>query len=159
MPGYIKKTLKLFQHTSKQKQNAPYPTTAIKYGAKQQYAQQESTAPPLNKKGKKVIQQVCGKLLFLGRAVDITLLCPISAIAAQSSKPTEHTLRYPIQFLDYIATQEEEFLTFNASDMKLAVHTNPKQEAGQGDTSSCPATQPYHQTMALYSTLRTLSDM
>ena len=98
--------------------------TAIRYRAKQQYAQQESTAPPLEKKGKKFIQQVCGKFLFLGRAVYCTLLCPISAIAAQSSKPTKDTLKYTTQFLDYIATQEEAILTFSASDMKLAVHSN-----------------------------------
>ena len=77
--------------------------TAIKYGAKQQYTQQESTAPPLDKKGKKFIQQVCGKFLFFGRAVDSTLLCPISVIAAQLSKPTKDTLKYTTQFLDYVA--------------------------------------------------------
>jgi hypothetical protein len=65
-------------------------TITIKYGAKKQYAAQESTAPPLDAKGKKFIQQVCGKFLFLGRAVDSTLslLCPISAIALQSAHPT-----------------------------------------------------------------------
>ena len=82
MLGYVAKLLKLFQHKLSKRQNAPYPMTAIKYGAKQQYASQESTAPPLKEKGKKLIQQVCGKFLFLGRAVDSTLLCPISAIAA-----------------------------------------------------------------------------
>ena len=82
------------------------------------------TAPPLNEKGKKFTQQVCGKFLFLGRAVDSTLLCPISVIAAQSSTPTEDTMKYTMQFLDYVATQEEAILTFNASDMKLAVHSN-----------------------------------
>ena len=102
----------------------PYPMTAIKYGAKQQYAKQESTAPPLDEKGKKFIQQVCGKFLFLGRAVDSTLLCPISAIAAQSSKPTEDTMKYTTQFLDYVSTQEEAVLTFSASDMQLAVHSD-----------------------------------
>jgi len=118
----VKKALKLFQHTLNKKQNAPYPITTIKYGAKQQYAQQELTDSPLDKKGKKFIKQVCRKFLFLGRAVDSTLLCPISAIAAQSSAPTKDTLKYTFQFLDYVATQEEAVLTFNTSEMKLAVH-------------------------------------
>ena len=61
MSGYIKK------HIAQTKKNAPYLTAMIKYGAKKQYSQQESTAPPLNKTGKKFIQQVCGKFLFLGR--------------------------------------------------------------------------------------------
>ena len=124
MPGYTKKALKLFQHNAYKKQNMPYPMTAIKYGAKQQYAQQESTAPPLDENGKKFIQQVCGKFLSLGQAVNSTLLCPISAIAAQLSKPTKDTMNYTTQFLDYVATQEEAILIFSASGMKLAVHSD-----------------------------------
>jgi hypothetical protein len=124
MPGYVAKALKLFQHKLSKRQNAPYPMTAIKNGTKQQYATQESTAPPLDKKGKKFIQQVCGKFLFLSRAVNSTLLCPISAIAAQLAMSTEDTMKYTMQFLDYVATQEEAILTFNASNMKLKVHSN-----------------------------------
>ena len=58
MPWYVPKALKLFQHKLSKRQNAPYPTTAIKYGAKQQYATQELTAPPLDEKGNKFIQLV-----------------------------------------------------------------------------------------------------
>ena len=118
------KSAKVISIKRSKKTNAPYPITTVKYGAKQQYAQQESTAPLLDKKGKKFIQQVCGTFLLLGRAVNGTLLCPISAIAAQSTKPTKDTMQYTMQFLDYIATQEEAVLTFKASDMKLAVHSN-----------------------------------
>ena len=67
---------------------------------------------------------MCGKFLFLGLAVDITLLCTISGIDSQSETPTEETIRQTQQFLDYIATQEEAFLTINASDMKLTAHSN-----------------------------------
>lgn len=70
------------------------------------------------------MQQVCGKLLFLGRAVDSTLLCPISAIAAQASTPTTDTLEQTIQLLDYLASQEEAVLTYRASDMQLAAHSD-----------------------------------
>jgi hypothetical protein len=124
MPGYVKKALKQFNHVLQKKQNQPYPSAPIKYGAKKQYATQHSTAPLLDKKDKKFIQQVCGKFLFLGRAVDSTLLCPISAIASQAAKPTEDTMKQTKQLLDYIATQEEAVLTFNASDMKLAAHSD-----------------------------------
>ena len=64
------------------------------------------------------------KILFWGRAVDSTLLCPISAIALQAAKPTEDTMEQTLQLLDYIATQEEAVLTNSASDMKLAVHSD-----------------------------------
>ena len=85
---------------------------------------QESTAPLLDKKGKKFIQQVCGKLLFLGRAVNSTLLCPISAIASQSAKPTQDTMNHTLQLLDYLATQEVSVITYHASDMILAAHSD-----------------------------------
>jgi hypothetical protein len=124
MPGYVAKALKQFKHKLKSKQDSPYPCATIKYGAKKQYAPQESTAPLLDAKGKKFIQQVCGKFLYLGRAVDSTLLCPISAIASQSAHPTEDTLRHTMQFLDYVASQEEAILTYNASNMILAVHSD-----------------------------------
>eukprot|EP00804_Cyclotella_cryptica_P008936 CCRYP_012042-RA/>CCRYP_012042-RA protein AED:0.44 eAED:0.44 QI:0/-1/0/1/-1/1/1/0/183 len=103
MPGYVKKALSQFQHPKPQTpQHAPFPATPINYGAHQQYAKAPSTATLLDPKGKKFIQQVCGKFLFLGRAVDPTLLCPISAIASQSSKPTVKTLKQTKQLLDYI---------------------------------------------------------
>eukprot|EP00804_Cyclotella_cryptica_P000404 CCRYP_008712-RA/>CCRYP_008712-RA protein AED:0.44 eAED:0.44 QI:0/-1/0/1/-1/0/1/0/92 len=85
MPGYVTKALKLFQHQKPSTlQHSTFPVTPICYSAKQQYAQQASTTPPLDKHNKKFVQPVCGKFLFLGQAVDPTLLCPISAIGSQS---------------------------------------------------------------------------
>jgi hypothetical protein len=124
MPGYLKKALKLFQHQLKCTQDAPYPSVPIRYGAKQQYATQESMAPPLDANSKKFIQKVCSKFLFLGRAIDSMILCPVSAIAAQSSQPTEETMLHTQQLLDYLASQEEAVLTYNASDMILAIHSD-----------------------------------
>ena len=125
MPGYVQKALKQFQHVWKGKtQDSPFQSEPIRYGAKKQYAKNTSTSPKLNKKGKKFIQQVCGKFLFLGRAVDSTLLCPISAIASQAAEPTEETLRQAMQLLDYLASQEEAVLTYKASEMILAVHSD-----------------------------------
>ena len=124
MPGYTKKALKQFKHERRKLQHQPYPSAIIKYGAKTQYATAQSTLPQLDKHGKKFIQQVCGKFLFLGRAVESTLLCPISAIASQAAKPTKDTMKQTLQLLDYIATQEEAVLTYSTSDMKLVVHSD-----------------------------------
>eukprot|EP00956_Cyclotella_meneghiniana_P024798 scaffold50421_cov81-Cyclotella_meneghiniana.AAC.3 len=124
MPDYVKRALKQFQHKLRKRQNQPFPHTPIEYGAKHQYAKEKSKSPKLDAKGKKFIQQVCGKFLFLGRAVDSTLLAPISAIASQSAEPTEETMEHVKQFLDYLATQEEAILTYSASDMVLAVHSD-----------------------------------
>ncbi len=85
---------------------------------------QESNAPLLDDKAKQFIQQVCGKFSFLGRAVDSTLLCLISAIASQPSKPTKDMMQQTLQLLDYLAMQEDAVLSYHASDMVLAVHSN-----------------------------------
>jgi hypothetical protein len=82
MSGYIKLVLNQFKHKQRTKQHQQYSSAIIEYGAKTQYATPKSTSPLLDKHGKKFIQQVCGKFLFLGRVVDSTLLCPISAIAS-----------------------------------------------------------------------------
>ena len=124
MPNYVKKALKLFEHKRRKIQQAPYQCAPVIYGAKVQYAKQDTKSPTVDAKTKKFIQQVCGKFLFLGRAVDSTLLCPISAIASQSSTPTEETLEQTHHLLDYLATQEEAVLTYNASEMVLAVHSD-----------------------------------
>ncbi len=84
---------------------------------------QESKAPLLDNKAKQFIQQVCGMFLFLGRAVNSILLCPISVIASQSSKPTEDAMQQALQLLDYLATQEDTLLSY-ASNMVLEVHSN-----------------------------------
>ena len=55
MPGYVIKALKQFGHTLQKKQDQPYPSVPINYGAKKQYATQQSTAPLLDKNGKKYI--------------------------------------------------------------------------------------------------------
>ena len=56
--------------------------------------------------------------------VDPTHLCPISAIASQSANPAFETLQEATQLLDYIASQDNAVLTFNASDMVFAIHSD-----------------------------------
>ncbi|KAL7481211.1 hypothetical protein ACHAW6_006889 [Cyclotella cf. meneghiniana] len=93
MPGYVCWALKQFQHHKPcSPQHQPFPCDPICYGAKLHFAMQPSTAPSLNKQDKKFIQKMCGKFLFYVRAVDPTILCPISAIASQSVTPTMDTM-------------------------------------------------------------------
>jgi hypothetical protein len=124
MPGYVEKALRQFQHKLTKKQFQPFPHTPVQYGQKKQYAKAESTAPQVDANTKKFIQKVCGKFLFYARAIDSTLLTPLSAIASQSAKPTIETLQHTQQLLDYLATTEDAVLTYNASDMILAVHSD-----------------------------------
>ena len=70
------------------------------------------------------MQSVTGTLLYYVRAVDATLLVPLSSIAAHQAAPTEHTRELVHQLLDFCATQEDAVLTYHASDMILAVHSD-----------------------------------
>ena len=103
--------------------------------------------------GKKFIQQVCGKFLFLGHSVDPTLLCPISTITLQSASPTQDTLSHTLQLLDYLATQEDAVITYHASDMILAAHSDasylsePKLEATPDTICSSLPMWTFHPTM------------
>ena len=125
MPGYVAQALVEFGHEPPaSRQDSPHPHTPPKYGATKQYAEAPDESPLLDAEGKKFIQRVCGKFLYYGRAVDSTLLVPLSAIAAQQSKPTEVTLRRVKQLLDYVASQEEAVVTYKASDMVLGVHSD-----------------------------------
>ena len=74
----------------------------------------------LDAAGKKCIQQVTGKFLYLGRAIDGTLLTPLSAIASQQGSPNKDTMNRTKHFLDYMATQEDAVLIYHASDMILS---------------------------------------
>jgi hypothetical protein len=125
MPGYVKKALKRFQHEAPSKpQNQPHPHIPPKYGAKVQYAEPEDTSPKLNKDEKRFIQEVTGTFLFYARALDSTMLTALSALASEQANPTEATMKKCKQFLDYAASQEEAVVTYKASDMKLAIHSD-----------------------------------
>lgn len=125
MPGYREKALKRFQHERPAKpQNQPYPHIPPKYGAKVQYAEPEDTSPKLNKADKKFIQEVTGTFLYYARAIDSTMLTALSALASKQSDPTEATMKKCKQFLDYAASQEDAVVTYKASDMKLAIHSD-----------------------------------
>ena len=52
------------------------------------------------------------------------MLVALSAIAADQAAPTEATLEKTLYFLDYAATHPDAILTYRASSMVLAVHSN-----------------------------------
>ena len=106
-------------------QNSPHPHNIPTYGAKVQYAEEQSDeSPKLDKAGIKYVQQVAGTLLYYGRAVDATILPVLSLIALEQAAPTEQTMERVKQLLDYCTSQEEAIITYNASKMILAVHSD-----------------------------------
>jgi hypothetical protein len=124
MAPYLKKALAQFQvEKPKKPVNSPYAYVPPKYGAKEQFAETDDS-PAATKEDQTLVQKVTGKFNWYGRAVDSTLLTPLSALASQQSKPTTKTMERVKQFLEYAATQEPAVLTFRRSGMVLAIHSD-----------------------------------
>jgi len=93
MVPYLQKALRQFDNVVPSKcQDSPYPYTEPKYGAKQQFAECDTSAPVGNDE-QKYVQKVTGKFNWYARGVDATMLTPISALLAQQAKPTQATMR------------------------------------------------------------------
>ena len=125
MPGYIAKALIRFAHPPPSKpQHQPHPHTERIYGATIQYAKKTDDSPLLSTTDKTYIQQVLGVILYYGRAVDSTVLVALSSIASMQATPTELTMELIKILLDYVATHPDAILTYEKSDMVLAVHSD-----------------------------------
>jgi len=78
----------------------------------------------LSKEDKTFIQEVIGVFLYYARAVDCTMLAALGSLATQQANPTEITMKMVKQFLDYAATHQDAIITYRASDMVIAVHSD-----------------------------------
>ena len=134
MPNYVHKKLVEYEHKSpKRPQHCPHAPPRIKYGKESNLLNQEEISPPATEEEKKYIQKVLGSFLFYARAIDMTILHSLSAIASEQSKPTKKTLERIKQLLDYMATHPDAIVRFYASDMVLNLHSDAScLLAGQG---------------------------
>jgi hypothetical protein len=89
-----------------------------------QLANPLNTSPPLDKAGKKFIQEVTGVFLYLARAVNSTMLTTLSSLTSKQAAPTVRMMQKCLQFLDYAASQEDAIVTYRASNMRLAIHSD-----------------------------------
>eukprot|EP00804_Cyclotella_cryptica_P019806 CCRYP_009697-RA/>CCRYP_009697-RA protein AED:0.19 eAED:0.25 QI:0/0/0/1/1/1/2/0/745 len=125
MPGYCKKASHRFHHPVPIKpQHQPYPHTPRTYGAKQQFVDTADDSALLSNTDKTFVQEVIGVFLYYARAVDCTMLPALGSLATQQSAPTQNTMSKVHQFLDYAMTHPDAMITYRASNMILAVHSN-----------------------------------
>ena len=73
---------------------------------------------------KKNVQKVLGSFLFYARAIDMTILHALSAIASEQEKPTKKAIERIHQLLDCMATHPDAVVRFYASDMILNLHSD-----------------------------------
>ena len=108
MPGYIKKKLQEYNHLLPgQMQACPYTPAPKKFGANAQTPLEVDSSPRLDEKGIKRVQKIVGSILYYARAVDMTVLMTLSAIAVKQTKAMTKTMGKCIQLLDYLASNSE----------------------------------------------------
>ena len=113
LEGYVERAAKELGHEPPcKRQTSPWRCAPIKWGAKQQFVEEEKPSPPLDKKGQKFIQRVNGKFLYLARAVNSTMLIVLSNLASKQAKPTKETMRRARWLLDYATSNETAAVTF-----------------------------------------------
>jgi hypothetical protein len=125
MLDYVPEALTCFQHTPPRiPQHQPHPHVKPTYGAKAQYTEDVNTSLPLDKKGKKYIQEVIGTFLYYACCINSTMLPALGSLTMQQASPTQNTKQLVHQFLHYATTHPNAIITYRASDMVLAGHSN-----------------------------------
>ena len=140
MNGYIKDLLTKYNHPHPKKpQHSPHAHIPIVYGAKEQLLPDIDTSPPLDAAGVKRIQGIIGSLLYYARAVDNKLLATLGTISSQQATATENTAKAVHQLLDYVATYPNDGITYRASAMILAAHSDASYLTETGSRSRAGA--------------------
>jgi hypothetical protein len=103
-------------------QTCPYSPEPKKIGKDMQTPLAINSSPLLNKKGLKQVQTIVGSILYYVRAVDMTVLMALSAIAVEQTKATTKTMGRCIQLLDYLASNLEAKVRYYASNMIMNIH-------------------------------------
>ncbi len=105
-------------------QHQPYPYIKPTYSATKQCAETIDTSPPLSKEDKKYIQEVVGTFLYYSQCINSTMLIALGSIATQQANSTMKTMIKVKQLLDYVFTHPDAIMTYQASDMVLAAHSD-----------------------------------
>jgi hypothetical protein len=79
---------------------------------------------PLSNNKKTYVQEVIGTFLYYAGCVDASTLPALGTLATQQASPTKNTMKKIKQFLDFAATHPDAVVTYHASDMVLAGHSN-----------------------------------
>ena len=70
------------------------------------------------------MQQIVGSILYYARAVDMTVLMALSAIAVEQTKAMAKTMGRCIQLLDYLVSNLEAKVRYYTSDMIMNTHSD-----------------------------------
>ena len=139
MPNYVHKQLIRYKpDPPRRTQYSPYEPKPIHYGKLSDDKLVEPESPLNGQADKKYIQQVVGSFLYYTRAVDLTILLSLSAIAAKQANPTERTMQRVQHLLQYMHTNPNAIIQFRASNMVLNIHSDASYlTASRGRSRAC----------------------
>ena len=125
MNRYVQYILNYYHHTPPKKpQLFTHKRTKISYGSSLQYATENESRPPLYSLGIKRFQGIFDILLYYAQAVYKNLIFTLSAIGPHQAYPTERTLAAITHLLEYATTFPNYGITYRASSMILAWHSD-----------------------------------
>ena len=125
MDGYIEAFLIKYGHKNPTKpQILPHRNRNIQYSNKSQLTPAPDSRPLFDDEDIKLIQGIVGTLLYYGRTVDNKLLVGLSSLGIQQAATTNLTNTTAKQLLDCISTYPNDGITYHASDMILAAHSD-----------------------------------
>jgi hypothetical protein len=125
VPGYISNALTRFGIEPKQHgTHAPAPSPDKRYYDRTPQEATTDDTPAVGAEWQKFIQEVVGVLSWYARAVDPTIICAVNKLASRQARPTEAVVKDAHQLLDYVATYPNATIVYEASDMKLQLHSD-----------------------------------
>jgi hypothetical protein len=119
MPTYIPTALQRFGHLIRHGAASPAVYTPPSYGSTTPQLTPVDDSAPLNAVDTKLLQEIVGVFLYYARAVDITMLPAVTAVASDQAKPTQAVLAAATRLLAYAASYPANELVFSACDMFL----------------------------------------
>ena len=124
MPGYVEAALKRFGVVPNAKPtHGPMHFKPVTYGKQQQLVEIDES-PLASDAQARFIREVVGVFLYYARAVDITMLCPLSKLSIGQAKPTISTYEAILHFLQYAASYPNAAIRYRPSSMRLIIHSD-----------------------------------
>jgi hypothetical protein len=125
MLEYVPEALVQFSHKApRTPQHQPYPHVKPTYGATRQYVEAHDTLDPLSKEEKTCVQEVIGMFLYYARCVNALMLPALGMLTTQQASPTKNTMEKIKQFFDFAVMHPDAVVTYHASNMVLAGHSD-----------------------------------
>ena len=124
MPGYIEKALKRFGRFNLKGADSPCVYIPPQYGKHTHDVLPDPPSEPLSPAQIKELQEIIGVFLFYARAVDPTMITPLSKIASKQAQPTTLLLPEIDRFLQYASKYPNAGQRIRASKMVLLTNSD-----------------------------------